>query len=151
MHILGRLLAKKLHTSLLPPYSKKTEKMFIMKKVDMYGVQRVQIDDGAQNGPGHLLKIFFCQKGHDHSISYLLSGLQTITSVLCHMHGVRRCFLLNSKMYANFKKNISQYYYHFDVIFYSRVSFWNKVVTWHLYKITVDPHKHKKMSGYVCI
>ena len=37
--------------------------MFIMKKMDMYGVQRVQIDDGAQNGPGHLLKIFFLSKG----------------------------------------------------------------------------------------
>ena len=58
--------------------------MFIMKKVDMYGVLRVQIDDGAQNGPGHLLKIFFCQKGHDHSISYLLSSLQTITSALSY-------------------------------------------------------------------
>ena len=34
-----------------------------MKKVDMYGVLRVQIDDGAQNGPGHLLKIFFVKRG----------------------------------------------------------------------------------------
>ena len=38
--------------------------MFIMKKVDMYGVLRVQIDDGAQNGPGHLLKIFFVTQFH---------------------------------------------------------------------------------------
>ena len=142
MHILGRLLAKKLHTSLLPP-SSKTEKMFIMKKVDMYGVLRVQIDDGAQNGPGHLLKIFFV-KPHDHSISYLYSLAYRPSQVLCHMHSVRRCFLLNSKMYANFKNFYPfrsdliflfleekkhnhyitpQYYYHFDVIFYSRVSF----------------------------
>ena len=82
----------------------KTEKMFIMKKVDMYGVLRVQIDDGAQNGPGHLLKIFFVKRGmitqfHIYSLAYKPS------QVLCHMHGVskRRCFLLNSKMYANFK------------------------------------------------
>ena len=119
-------------------------------------------------------RFFFVKRGmitqfHIYSLAYKPS------QVLCHMHGVskRRCFLLNSKMYANFKNfypfksdliwsDLSfffrkktyhyitpQYYYHFDVIFYSRVSFWNKVVTWHLYKITVDPHKHKKMSGYV--
>ena len=113
-------------------------------------------------------RFFFCQKGHDHSISYLLSSLQTITSVLCHMHGVskRRCFFVEFKnvpmqtlktfipldlilLFLDKKHITPQNYYHFDVIFYSRVSFWNKVVTWHLYKITVDPHKHKKMSGYV--
>ena len=144
--------------------------MFIMKKVDMYGVLRVQIDDGAQNGPGHLLKIFFVKRGmitqfHIYSLAYRPSQ---VCSVICMVWEdvfcwIQKCiqtsfrsdliwsdllflFFLEKKTYHYITP---KYYYHFDVIFYSRVSFWNKVVTWHLYKITVDPHKHKKMSGYV--
>ena len=67
-----------------------------MKKVDMYGVLRVQIDDGAQYGPGHLLKIFFVKRGmitqfHIYSLAYKPS------QVLCHMHGVSKMFFVEFK------------------------------------------------------
>ena len=114
---------------------------------------------------------FFLSKGAwSLNFIFILSGLQTITSALSYawyekmffvefknvpMQTLKTFIPLDLIWSFFFLEKIAyhyitpQYYYHFDVIFYSRVSFWNKVVTWHLYKITVDPHKHKKMSGYV--